>query len=214
MSARIAVVSAGLRSPSSTRLLADQLAAAVTASLHAAGTDDVAVTTVELRELAHEVTDALLTGFPTGRLAAAVKSVLEADGLVAVSPVFSASYGGLFKSFFDVLEPDVLREMPVLLAATGGTERHSLVLEFALRPLFVYLGAAPVGTAVYAATADFGGDGAARLNARVSRSAGELAAAVLGRRGRHGAAAGAQASTDELVPFADLLAETQDGQGR
>ena len=109
----------------------------------------------------------MLTGFPAGSLRTVVDTVAAADGLIVVTPMFSASYSGLFKSFFDILDPDVLAGKPVLLAATGGTERHSLVLEYALRPLFTYLGAAPVRTGVYAATGDFGGPGTAALAARV-----------------------------------------------
>ncbi|MEV7429232.1 NAD(P)H-dependent oxidoreductase [Nocardioides sp. NPDC092400] len=87
----VVVVSAGLSNPSSTRLLADRLAAATTQAL-----EEVDVTTVELRDLAHELTDHLLTGFPGPHLAAAIDAVRRADGLVVVTPVFSASYSGLF----------------------------------------------------------------------------------------------------------------------
>ncbi len=94
----------------------------------------------------------------------------SADAVIAVTPVFSASYSGLFKSFFDVLDEDALDGKPVLIGATGGTARHSLVLEHALRPLFAYLRATVVPTAVFAATEDFGG--AERVRAwQVARSA-------------------------------------------
>ena len=73
-----------------------------------------------------------------------------------MTPAFNASFGGLFKSFFDVLPEETLTDMPVLIAATGGTERHSLVLEHALRPMFSYLRAIVSPTGVYAATDDFG----------------------------------------------------------
>ena len=126
----VVVVSAGLSVPSSTRLLADRLAAATANALR-----DAEITHVELRDLAHELTDNLLTGFPGPRLAAVVEDVRRADALIVVTPVFSASYSGLFKTFFDVLEPGVLDGKPVLVAATAGTARHSLVLEHALRPL-------------------------------------------------------------------------------
>lgn len=77
-----------------------------------------------------------------------------------MTPIFTASYSGLFKTFFDVVEADALTDKPVLIAATGGTERHSLALEHALRPLFTYLRAVVVPTAVYAASSDWGsGDG-------------------------------------------------------
>ena len=198
----IVVVSAGLSNPSSTRLLADRLSVAV-----AAASPDVVVTHVELRDLAHQVTDQLLTGFPAPELAAAQAAVAGADGLVVVTPVFSASYSGLFKSFFDVLEPGTLDGTPVLVAATAGTSRHSLVLEHALRPLFAYLRAVVVPTGVFAATDDFAGTD---LDARILRAAREL---VLLVEGATGAAAPRPVKRrtvdDELAdptPFAELLA--------
>ena len=98
--------------------------------------------------------------------------------------MFSASYSGLFKSFFDVLEPGTLDGTPVLLGATAGTARHSLVLEHALRPLFSYLRAVVVPTGVFAASEDFGGTGDGALSTRIERAAGELAALVAGPPGR------------------------------
>ena len=127
----IVVVSAGLGVPSSTRLLADRLTAA---TAEAVGV--VTVTNVELRDLAHQLTNHLLTGFPDLALATAIDAVRRADALIVVTPVFAASYSGLFKTFFDVLEEGTLDGKPVLVAATAGTARHSLVLEHALRPLF------------------------------------------------------------------------------
>ena len=174
----LAVVSAGLRSPSTTRMLADDLAAQARNALLSGGVRDAEVVHFEVRDHAHALADALLTGFPTGGLKEALASVAAADGLIVVTPTFGASFSGLFKTFFDVLEPDALRGKPVLLAATGGTERHSLMLEHALRPLFSYLGAEPVRTAVYAATADFGGTESPDLAARVVRAGAELAAAL------------------------------------
>ncbi len=174
MTRRIVVVSAGLSSPSSTRILADQLASAADVALRARG-DAAEITTIELRELAHPLADHLVTGFPTGKLAEAIEQVRGADALIVVTPVFSASYSGLFKTFFDVLEPNLLRGKPVLLGATAGTARHSLVLEHALRPLFSYLKAVTVPTAVFAATEDFGGTGSADLSDRIAVAAGELA---------------------------------------
>ncbi|MET9496651.1 CE1759 family FMN reductase [Streptomyces sp. NPDC006552] len=163
---RLVVVSAGLSSPSSTRLLADRLA---TATL---GHADAQVETLELRDLATEIAQHFVTGFPPARLAAALDAVAAADGLIAVTPVFAASYSGLFKSFFDVLDKDALTGKPVLVAATGGTARHSLVTEHALRPLFTYLRALVLPTAVYAASEDWGEEG---LEQRIARAGAELA---------------------------------------
>jgi len=177
----IAVVSAGLGRPSSTRLLADQLAHTARVELEARGID-VTVEFVELRDHAHAVVDHLLTGFAPSALHAAIDTVARADGLIAVTPIFNASYSGLFKSFFDVLNEGLLEEKPVLMAATGGTARHSLALEHALRPMFAYLHADVVGTSVFAATddwaADEGADGVGGLRRRINRAAAELADAV------------------------------------
>lgn len=193
---RLVVVSAGLSNPSSTRILADQLTAA-TAAVLADGGAAADVEVVELRDLAHAITDNLLTGFPSGALADAVASVAAADALIVVTPVFSASYSGLFKSFFDVLDPGTLDGKPVLMGATAGTARHSLVLEHALRPLFAYLHAVPVPTAVFAAAEDFGSAGLAQ---RVDRAAGELGATLLNTPRLRAAD-----PFEDVTPFEDLL---------
>lgn len=177
MTRTLAVVTAGLSDPSSTRLLADLLARATAEAL---GQAEIEV--IELRPLAHALADRLLTGFATGDLAAAEETVARADAVIAVTPVFSASYSGLFKTFFDVLEPGALDGTPVLVAATAGSARHSLVLEHALRPLFSYLHAVVVPTAVFAASEDWGATGAdGTLVRRVERAAGELAAMIAAR---------------------------------
>ena len=175
MTFTLAVVSAGLSQPSSTRLLADRLADSVTRQLQAEG-HDALVEVVELRPLAHALADNLVTGFPNADLEAAISTVTRADALIAVTPVFSASYSGLFKSFFDVLPEETLTDMPVLIGATGGTERHSLVLEHALRPLFSYLRAIVSPTGVYAATDDFGASSEeGTLDERVARAGADFA---------------------------------------
>lgn len=200
MSRRIVVVSAGLSVPSSTRILADQLGEAAVAALRARG-EESSYEVVELRGLAHALADNLLTGFPSGALADAVEAVRRADAVVAVTPVFSASYSGLFKTFFDVLEPGLLEGKPVLMAATAGTARHSLVLEHALRPLFSYLKATPVPTAVFAASEDFGSTTDGSLSKRVDRAANELALLV---QGRPAVPAGGSGPAG-FVPFEELL---------
>ncbi|MEU0969511.1 FMN reductase [Streptomyces sp. NPDC005917] len=191
---KLVVVSAGLSVPSSTRLLADRLAAAV--GRQAAG---VEVEVVELRDLAVEIAHNFTNGFPGRKLAAAQEAVTEADGVIAVSPVFTASYSGLFKSFFDVLDKEALVGKPVLIAATGGTARHSLVLEHALRPMFAYLRAVVAPTGVYAASEDWGAEG---LDDRIERAAGELAALMTGLSG----ARPEKLEPLPVVPFEEQLA--------
>jgi FMN reductase len=173
---KLAVVSAGLSQPSSTRLLADRLASATVDALRSQGID-VEVTTVELRDHAQDITNNLLTGFAPPKLETAIESVIAADGLIAVTPIFTTSYSGLFKSFIDVLDPQSVTGLPVLLGATGGTERHSLAIDYAMRPLFTYLHAVPVSTGVYAASSDWGSAEDA-LPGRIDRAAAELAALV------------------------------------
>ena len=202
MTRRVVVVSAGLGQPSSTRLLGDLLATAtIDALLESGGEAEVEV--VDLRELAHDLTNTLLAGFPTGGVREALATLAAADAVVAVTPVYQGSYSGLFKTFFDVVERDVLRGTPVLLAATGGTARHSLVLEVALRPLFTHLGAVAVGTAVFAASEDWGAAGGAEqgLTARVRRAGAELATLAAAR-----VDPGPRDPFGDPVPFEDLLA--------
>jgi FMN reductase len=174
---RLVVVSAGLSVPSSTRLLADRLAAATVAAVPG----HVSLDAIELRPLAHALADNLLAGFASGDLADAIEQVRHADALIMVTPVFSASYSGLFKTFVDVLEPGLLDGKPVLVAATAGSARHALVLDHAMRPLLSHLHAVVVPTGVFAAAGDFGD---AELDQRIDRAAGELAALVTQRPAR------------------------------
>ncbi|MFD7440013.1 FMN reductase [Streptomyces sp. NPDC059909] len=206
---KLVAVSAGLSSPSSTRLLADRLAEAVRDEL--AGQDrKVEVEVVELRDLAVAIANNLVTGFPPPALGAAIDAVTEADGVIAVTPVFTASYSGLFKSFFDLIDPHALTGTPVLVAATGGTARHSLVLDHALRPLFAYLRALVVPTAVYAASEDWGSGGdeyTEGLPTRIRRAGGELAGlmtAVRDARDAQDQEEGADGTTEFERQLADL----------
>jgi FMN reductase len=198
----LVVVAAGLGQPSATRLLADRLATATQRHLDANGVEP-RTQVIELRDRAQDLANHLLTGFPSPALRGCIDSVLGADGLIALSPIFSASYSGLFKTFFDVLEHDALAGKPVLVAATGGTPRHSLALDHAFRPLFAYLNAAVVPTAVFAAADDWGTAGevpGGGLVERIDRAARELAGAMAARE-----PASRTDPFEEPVPFEQLL---------
>ena len=173
---RITVLSAGLGVPSSSRLLADQLAVAAERQLAAAGYA-VTVDVVELRDLAVDIANNFVTGYAAPRLAEVIAGVEASDGIIAVTPVFSASYSGLFKSFIDVLDPKSLEGKAVLLGATGGTDRHQMVLDYAMRPLFSYLRTRVAATAVFAGPQDWGNtdDGGSPLSVRIDRAADEFA---------------------------------------
>lgn len=177
MTTRIAVISAGLTDPSSTRLLADRLTQAVVQAMP--GTDTT-VEVVEVRDVAQDVTNNVLTGFASPALQARIDAITEADALIVSTPIYSASYSGLFKMLIDVLPQDSLRGKPVLLGATGGTARHSLAIDHALRPLFAYLGALVAPMAVFAASEDWGSTDAGRLGERIDRAGADFAALVTG----------------------------------
>ncbi|MFB7776186.1 FMN reductase [Streptomyces bauhiniae] len=197
----LAVVTGGLSAPSSTRLLADRLGAATERGL----TDlavPVDVQVYELRELAVDIANHLITGFPPPALRAVIDAVTRATGLIAVTPTFGASYSGLFKSFIDVLDRDALAGKPVLIGATGGTARHSLALEYAMRPLFAHLRSQLAPTAVFAAPEDWGSAGddrTAALAGRITRAATELSALMAHRTSV------AVADADDVVPFEQQL---------
>lgn len=195
---RVVIVSAGLGSPSTTRLLADQMAAGVRRAEPGAS-----VEVVELRPLAHDVVDATLTGFASPRLQHVIDQVGAADALGFVTPIFQASYSGLFKSFADVLEPDQLIGKPVLLAATGGTARHSLAVEHAMRPLMAYLQAVPVPTGVFASPHDWSAEGEGALTSRVDRAVGELMSLL-------GGAGTGRTREDEIDLFSETMLSISD----
>ncbi|WP_262106074.1 FMN reductase [Arthrobacter sp. Marseille-P9274] len=176
---KIVVLSAGLGVPSSSRMLADQLAKSA-ATRFALSDESVAVETFELREYAVDIANNMVTGYAGPKLAAMIDAVASADALIAVTPVFSASYSGLFKSFFDVIDKDALAGKPVLVGATGGTARHSLALDYAIRPLFSYLRARTTQTVVFAAPEDWGSGegGGSSIERRSNRAAAELVALV------------------------------------
>ena len=178
----LAVVSAGLSVPSSTRLLADRLTVATVDALRERGVD-ATVEVIELREHARDLADNLVTGFPNQALRSSIETVTGADGVIAVTPIFSASYSGLFKTFVDVLDKDALVGKPLMIGATAGTARHSLALDHAMRLLFAYLRATVLPTAVFAASEDWAGaDGVDQaLAGRIDRAAGELADLISGR---------------------------------
>ncbi|MGP9707136.1 CE1759 family FMN reductase [Brachybacterium sp. AOP24-D1-21] len=196
---RLVALTAGLSTPSSTRMLTDQLSREAAAALGRDGSR-VEVTTVELREHAHDITDALLTRFPNERLSMVIEQVRVADAVIAVTPVFNVGPSGLFKTFFDAVDMELWKDKPVLLGATAGTARHSLAIDYAIRPMLSYLKAEVVPTAVFAASADFGADTEGQadgqpLTVRVRRAAGDLA--IMLRAGLGDTAAEADGDTVE-----------------
>src|SRR3954454_11713265 len=168
---RLVVISAGTGNPSATRQLTDRIARK---SLDRLG-PDAAVSVIELGPLAADTARAAVAGFPGPELRAAIDRLAAADGIIAAAPVYKAGVSGLFKTFIDVLDNDLLVAKPVLLAATGGTARHALVIDDQMRPLFAFMRALTVPTSVYAAPEDWG---STDLGSRIDRAATELAVLV------------------------------------
>lgn len=173
----VAVITAGMSTPSSTHLLGERLAKAARDAFATDGGALPEFTFVEVRELASDLVNYLLTRVPSQRLTDAFGAVGTSAGVIAVTPVWNASYSGLFKMFFDALDEGVLAGRPVLLGATGGSARHSLAIDQAMLPMFFYLKAAVSPTPVFAATPDWG-DQESGLDERIRRAAAEFARLV------------------------------------
>ena len=167
---RLVVISAGTSDPSSTRLLADRTADRVTALAGQRG-HEVTVSVVELREISADISTALVSQLVTPKLRQAITALADADGIIVSTPVYQAGPSGLFTSFFNVLDNDLLIGKPVVLAATAGTARHALVADDHMRPLFAYLRALSVPTSLFAAPEDWSDPA---LNKRIDRAALEL----------------------------------------
>jgi FMN reductase len=166
----LVIISAGTSDPSSTRLLADRIADR-SCELAACHGRTVTSTVIELREIAADVSTALVSQLVTPRLQQAIAALAEADGIIASTPVYKAGPSGLFTSFFDVLDDDLVIARPVVLAATAGTSRHALVVDEQMRSMFAYLRALTIPTSLFAAPEDWGDPA---LNKRIDRAAVEL----------------------------------------
>jgi FMN reductase len=171
----LVVVSAGTSDPSSTRMLADRTAQRAAALAEQRGAT-VRTRVIDLRELATDITTALTSQLITPKLQQAVDALGGADGLIAAAPVYKAGPSGLFTSFFQVLDNDLLIGKPAVLAGTAGTARHALVVDDDMRSLFAYLRTLPVPTSLFAAPEDWGASGGEEgtLNKRIDRAAFEL----------------------------------------
>lgn len=149
MTLRIVGVAGSLSRPSKTRTLVDLITAQAAASLGATAA------TYDLTDLQPALGIATALDDLDGLPRAIIASILSADALVVGSPVYKGSYTGLFKHLFDLIDPATLAGKPVLLAATGGGDKHALVIEHQLRPLFGFFEAFTLPTGVYASAADF-----------------------------------------------------------
>jgi FMN reductase len=174
---QLVIVSAGTSQPSTTRMLADRIAAGSLERLRELEVT-ATVAAVEVAPLAVDVAHASVTGVPSAELQAAIDQIAAADAVIAAAPVYKAGLSGLFKSFVDLLDNDLLIAKPVVLAATAGSSRHALVVDEQMRSLFAYMRALTLPTSVFAAPEDWA---AAELGERVRRAATELAVVLQGQ---------------------------------
>ena len=183
---RLVVINAGVNDPSTTRLLADRIAQKSLDRLSAQGFT-TALDIIDLAPLAVDIAKAMVAGFPGEKVKAAIDLLAHADAVIAATPVYKAGISGLFKSFIDLIDNDLLIAKPVVLAATAGTARHAMVGDEQMRPLFAFLRAMTMPTSVFAAPEDWA---APELGMRIDRVAGELTQFVASGVGRAIADAG------------------------
>jgi FMN reductase len=146
---RLVAVSGGLQRPSKAAALAKHLMDLIAYDV------PCEQRLVELGPLAPQLVGAVWRSELPDAVERELAVVEQADILVVVTPVFRGSYTGLFKHFFDFIHQDALIDKPVLLAATGGSERHALVIDHQLRPLFSFFQACTLPLGVYATDKDF-----------------------------------------------------------
>lgn len=146
---KITAVSGGLQRPSRTLVVVERLLATFS---HARPVD---THLVELGQIASSLAGAVHRAQVPADLREHIEAIESADLLVVASPVYRASYTGLFKHLFDLVHHEALIDVPVLLAATGGSDRHALVIDHQLRPLFSFFQARTLPIGVYASEADF-----------------------------------------------------------
>lgn len=179
-SVTIAIVNAGVSDPSSTRLLADRIAQKTVDTLRESGTP-ATVRAIDLGPLATDIAQGIVTGMLTPKTQSAMELLASADAVIAATPVYKAGISGLFKSFADLIDNDLLIATPVVLAATGGSARHAMVVDEHLRPLFAFLRAIPMPTSLYAAPEDWA---STDLGKRITRAAQELSVLLRSGAGR------------------------------
>lgn len=148
---KVVAVSGGLQRPSRTLVLVQELLAALGDAL------PIDVHLIELGNIGPQFAGTLYRSQLPAAVEAEVAAIESADLLIVASPVYRGSYSGLFKHLFDFVHHEALTDVPVLLAATGGSDRHALVIDHQLRPLFSFFQSRTLPIGVYAVEKDFDG---------------------------------------------------------
>jgi FMN reductase len=201
---RLVVINAGISDPSSTRMLADRIARKTMDRLGAAGLT-ATLSVIDLAPLATDIANAIVAGFPNDALLATFAKLAHADAVIAATPVYKAGLSGLFKSFIDLMDNDLLIARPMILAATAGSARHAMVVDDQMRPLFAFMRALPVPTGLFAAPEDWS---APELGRRMDRAATELTRFIATGVGRDIVG---EAWDNYQHPFGSSAARTEQG---
>jgi FMN reductase len=144
--------SGNLQRPSKTRSLVETV---IERALVRLGGNAVEASTYDLVDVMPDLGLTVSGRQLPAKLEGMIDRLTAADAIVVGSPVYKGSYSGLFKHFFDLIEPARLAGVPVVLTATGGGDRHALVVEHQLRPLFGFFSSHTIATAIYASERDF-----------------------------------------------------------
>ncbi len=200
---RLVAINAGVSDPSSTRTLLDTVARKCLEGFSSSKVA-AALDVIELGPLAIDIARATVVGFPGETLQSSILRLARADALIAATPVYKAAMSGLFKSFIDLLDNDLLIAKPVILAATAGTARHAMVVDDQMRPLFAFMRSMPMPTSLFASPDDWG---TPELAARVERAAAELTQFVRSGVGRSITASAWQGYQHEFGSKADRNTE-------
>ena len=153
----IVAVSGSLHSPSKTTVLVHEILEGFATALRSGAGNDLEVEThlIELSDIGREFSGALSRDDLSPVAEDALRRIESATLLIVASPVYRASFTGLFKHVFDFVGQYSLRGTPVLLAATGGSDKHALIIEHQFRPLFSFFQAITLPIGVYASDTDF-----------------------------------------------------------
>jgi FMN reductase len=148
-SLKVVGVSGSLKAPSRTIALVDAIIDSLGEHL------EVEPLHIRINEIGPSFAGTLKRSELPDEVESALQAIETADVLVVASPVYRASFTGLFKHLFDFVDQYALVDTPILLAATGGSERHALIIEHQFRPLFGFFQALTLPVGVYAHDSDF-----------------------------------------------------------
>jgi FMN reductase len=149
MSLRLVGIAGSFNRPSKTYALVEHIAGL------AAGNYGFSTEIYDLKDVGPSLGTALSRSELDDQARQVLDDIVQADVLVIGSPTYKGSYPGLFKHLIDLIEPSELRSKPIIISATGGGDRHALIVEHQLRPLFGFFMAHTLPTAVYASDRDF-----------------------------------------------------------